>query len=153
MTFRDKVYTLREENAQSVTKHFISFRDNQGTFHDVEVSELLYIEFRKLERKNRNLQQSDERHKEFSVLTDETLGRRARFTPKSVDEIIIEKERSESLKRAIVELPEIQRRRFILHFEYELTYREIAKREGCSSTAIQDSLRRAREKIRKKMEV
>lgn len=80
MTFRDKVYTLREENTQSVARYYISFIDIQGGFHDVEVSELLYVEFRQLERKNRNLQQSDQRHKEFSELTDETLNRRARFT-------------------------------------------------------------------------
>ena len=63
MTFMDKVYTLRTEvHSKGKTSYFISFTDGQGEFYDLEVSELLFIEFRQMGRKNRNLQQSDWRH-------------------------------------------------------------------------------------------
>ena len=56
MTFMDKVYTLRAEvRANGDTSYFISFTDGQGEFYDLEVSEEFYVEFRQLERKNRNL--------------------------------------------------------------------------------------------------
>ena len=87
-TFRDKVYTLREEVSGDEAEYFISFTDGQGEHHDLEVSENLFIEFRQMERKNRNLEQSDERHREYSGISDETLNRRARVTPKSVEEIV-----------------------------------------------------------------
>lgn len=107
MAYRVKTYTLREEAAKNGTRYFISFKDGQGGNHELEVSEQFFIEFRQMERKNRNLLQSDERHKEFFELSDEALNRRARVTPKGVDELIIEQERSELLYRTIAALPEI----------------------------------------------
>lgn len=60
MTFMDKVYTLRTEvRGDGKTAYFISFTDGQGEFYDLEVSEPFFVEFRQMERKNRNLQQSD----------------------------------------------------------------------------------------------
>ncbi len=108
MVYRVKTYTLREEAAENGTRYFISFKDVQGGCHELEVSEQFFIEFRRMERKNRNLLQSDERHKGFFELSDEALNRRARVTPKGVDELIIEQGRSKLLRRAIAVLPEIQ---------------------------------------------
>ena len=57
MTFMDKVYTLRTEvRGDGKTAYFISFADGQGEFYDLEVSEPFFVEFRQMERKNRNLQ-------------------------------------------------------------------------------------------------
>ena len=56
MTFMDKVYTLRTEvRSDGKISYFISFTDGQGEFYDLEVSEPFFIEFRQMERKNRNL--------------------------------------------------------------------------------------------------
>lgn len=116
MAYRVKTYALREKATENGTRYFISFKDGQGGYHELEVSEQFFIEFRQMERRNRNLLQSDERHKEFFELSDEALNRRARVTPKGVDELIIEQERSELLRRTIAALPEIQRRRFLLYY-------------------------------------
>lgn len=152
MTFMDKVYTLRTEvRSDGKTSYFISFTDGQGEFYDLEVSEAFYIEFRQMERKNRNLLQSDERHKEFFELSDEALNRRARVTPKEVDELIIEQERSELLRRIIAALPEIQGRRFLLYYEYDFNYYEIAAMEHCTASSVGKSITRAKEKIKEQM--
>jgi len=50
---------VEESCADGVMKYFISFKDSTGVFQDLNVSEELYFAFRELERKNRNLQQSD----------------------------------------------------------------------------------------------
>lgn len=93
MTFMDKVYTLRTEvHSEGGTAHFISFTDGQGEFYDLEVSEPFFMEFRQMERKNRNLQQSDWRHREGWDLWDETLYKRAFGVPKSVEELIFDAE-------------------------------------------------------------
>ena len=46
MAYRVKAYTLREESTESGTRYFISFKD---------VSEQFFMEFRQMERRNRNL--------------------------------------------------------------------------------------------------
>ena len=149
MTFMDKVYTLRTEmRSDSKTAYFISFTDGQGEFYDLEVSEALYIEFRQMERKNRNLQQSDWRHQETSDLWDETLYKRAFRVPKSVEELIFDAEQRELLRKAISALPEIQRRRFLLYHEYDFNYRQIGEMEHCRPQSIMHSVTRAREKIK-----
>ena len=47
-----------------------------------------------------------------------------------------------------MELPEVQRRRFRLYFDYGLTYEQIGKIEGCSKMPVKRSIDRAIEKIR-----
>ena len=90
MAYKAKAYTLREESTESGIRYFISFKDGQGEHHELEVSEQLFFEFRQMERRNRNLLQWDERHREFSEVWDETLNRRALKLPKSIEEQMIE---------------------------------------------------------------
>ena len=125
MAYRVKAYTLREESTESGIRYFISFKDGQGEHHELEVSEQLFFEFRQMERRNRNLLQWDERHREFSEVWDETLNRRALKLPKSIEEQMIEAERAELLCKAVDRLPEIQRRRFLLYYEYEFNFYQI----------------------------
>ena len=149
MTFMDKVYTLRTEvRGDGKTAYFISFTDGQGEFYDLEVSEPFFMEFRQMERKNRNLQQSDWRHQEASDLWDETLYNRAFRVPKSVEELIFDAEQRELLNKAIAALPTTQRRRFLLYHEYNFNYRQIGEMEHCRPQSIRHSVIRAREKIK-----
>ena len=153
MTFMDKVYTLRTEvRGNGKTAYFISFTDGQGEFYDLEVSESFFVEFRQMERKNRNLQQSDWRHQEESDLWDETLYKRAFRVPKSVEELIFDAEQRELINKAIAALPEIQRRRFLLYHEYDFNYRQIGEMEHCRPQSIRHSVIRAREKIKAEIE-
>ena len=105
MAYKVKAYTLREESTESGIRYFISFKDGQGEHHELEVSEQLFFEFRQMERRNRNLLQWDERHREFSEVWDETLNRRALKLPKSIEEQMIEAERAELLCKAVDRLP------------------------------------------------
>ena len=110
------------------------------------------MEFRQMERKNRNLQQSDWRHQEASDLWDETLYNRAFRVPKSVEELIFDAEQRELLNKAIAALPTTQRRRFLLYHEYNFNYRQIGEMEHCRPQSIRHSVIRAREKIKAKIE-
>ena len=82
MAYRVKTYTLREEAAENGTRYFISFKDGQGDCHELEVSEQFFIEFRQMERRNRNLLQSNERHKEFVVIPAEIEGKKVEMIGK-----------------------------------------------------------------------
>ena len=151
MAYKAKAYTLREESTESGIRYFISFKDGQGEHHELEVSEQLFFEFRQMERRNRNLQQWDERHREFNEVWDETLYRRALRVPKSLDERMIEEERNELLSKAVDQLPEIQRRRFLLYYEYDFNFYQIAGMEHCTASAVQKSVSVAREKVKAEM--
>ena len=151
MAYRVKAYTLREESTESGTRYFISFKDGQEKHHELEVSERLFFEFRQMERRNRNLLQWDERHREFNEVWDETLYRRALRVPKSLDESMVEEERNETLCKAVGSLPEIQRRRFLLYYEYGFNFYQIAAMEHCTASAIQKSVAIAKEKVKAEM--
>ena len=92
--------------------------------------------FRRLELDERKIEGWDYRHREFSEIMEETLNWRAVRQPKSIEEVILEEERAELLQRIISKLPEMQRRRFLLHYEYEMTYKEIGKIEHCSQQSV-----------------
>lgn len=149
--FRYKSYTLREEVSEIGTRCFISFKDGQGEYHELEVSPAFYQEFRRLELNNRKIQNWDQRHREFSEVWDEMLNRRARVTPKTVEETMIESERNELLYKLIAALPAIQKRRFLLYHEYDLTYCQIGALEHCRPQSVRQSVIRAREKIKAQM--
>lgn len=141
-------YTIRFEETDGRKRYFVAFTDEQGNFRETEVTKAVYMEFCHFIKRERNLRRSDERHLEQSELTEETLCRRAVHKPKPVDEAVNDTIRMERLNRAIMELPEIQRRRFMLHFDLGLTYEQIGEMEGCTKMPIKRSIDRAIEKIR-----
>ena len=117
----------------------------------MEVSEQLFFEFRHMERRNRNLEQWNQWHREFNRVWDETLYRRALRVPKSLDERMIEKERNELFYKAVTQLPEIQRRRFLLYYEYDFNFYQVGGMEHCTASAVQKSVSVAREKVKAEM--
>lgn len=151
MAYRTKAYTLREETDEGGTKYFISFKDGQGDYHELEVSPAFYAEFRRLELDNRKLENWDWRHREFNEVWEETLQRRALRLPKSLDEILLDAERDGFLYRAIDALPETQKRRFLLHYDCGYTYPVIGRMEACSEGAARHSAILARDKVRAAM--
>lgn len=151
MWYRRRTYILREEVTENGTRYFISFKDGQDISHELNVPYDFYMAFRRLELDNRRLENWDWRHREFSEVRDETLNRRALRLPKAVDELIIEEEQAELLRKAIVALPEIQRRRLLLYYEYEYNYYEIAAMEHCTASSVGQSINRAKEKIKAQM--
>ena len=151
MAYKAKAYTLREESTESGARYSISFKDGQGESHELEVSEQLFLEFRQMERRNRNLQQWNQRHREFNEVWDETLYRRALRVPKTLDESMIEKERNELFYNAVARLPEIQRRRFLLYYEYDFNFYQIGEMEHCTASAVQKSVSVAKEKVKAEM--
>jgi len=143
-------YTIHIEKVDGIDHYYISFLDGNGVFNETEVSRSIYVEFCQFVKQARNLRRSDERHIEQSNLSDELLNKRALNPTRSIEEIFFSRARSEQLMLMITELPEIQRRRFILYYEFDLTYEQIAEIEDCSKMAVKYSVDIAREKILKK---
>ena len=151
MLYRTRAYMLRQVITEDGTQYFIDFKDGQGVLHELNVSYDFFMTFRRLELDNRKLENWDYRHREFNEVWDETLNRRALRLPKNVDELIIEEEQAELLYKAINALPEIQKRRFLLYYEYDYTFYEIGKMEHCRPQAVRCSVILSREKIKAQM--
>ena len=151
MWYRSRTYILREKVTENETRYFISFKDGQGISYELNVSYDFYMAFRRLELDNRKLENWDWRHRELSEVFDETLNRRALRLTKAVGELIMEEEQAELLYKAIGTLPEIQRRRFLLYYEYEYNYYEIAAMEHCTASSAGQSITRAKEKVKAQM--
>lgn len=59
---------------------------------------------------------------------------------------------SEMLRNALMELPEVQRRRFLLHHLERVPVKGLARMEGCSDRAIKYSLALARKNLREMLD-
>ena len=85
-------------------------------------------------------------------LTEEEINSRAAAPPhhaSSIEELIEERELEAMIMDAVNTLPEPQRRRFILHYKYELSYAQIAEVENCTFQAVAKSIVIAKQKIKR----
>jgi RNA polymerase sigma-70 factor (ECF subfamily) len=144
-------YSLEVIKGKNKDKYFVSFTDGDGEFQRVEINFDIYSALFELNKRDRNLTRSDERNIEHSELTDETLIRRAFEKPKGIEEILLEKEMKKLFWQAIGELPEIQRKRLLLYYDYGFTLKEIAIMENCSIPAIKYSIDIAKKKLEEKI--
>ena len=142
-------YTLRYEVVGGLTRYFVSFVDGAGVERETEVSRPVFAEFRRYIKIERNLRRWDERHLEQSELTEVALYNRALFPDKTVEETVFDNLQVKQFRAVLQKLSKTQRRRFVLHYEFGLTFEQIAKMEGCKSQAVHKCVSRVEEKIKK----
>lgn len=146
-----RIYTFYEKQIDGEKQYYVSFRNGLGEWQEVEVSQEIFKEMQNLMRKERNYIRSDERHLEYFELSEAVQHKRSVHIETNLEEQILSKLRMEELKAAIEALPSIQRRRFLLRYEMDMTYEQIAKIEGCTSRAVQHSVETAKKTIQKKL--
>jgi RNA polymerase sigma-70 factor (ECF subfamily) len=144
-------YTLRAELMAGLTHYYVSFADGHGEKRETEVSRPVYLEFLRFVKRERNLRRWDERHIENSDLADEAIFDRAVNPPKDMEDVVYENLRDEQLRHVIGKLPKIQRRRFLLHYEFGLTYAQIAEMEGCTQMPVKRSIDKAVTRFQEKI--
>ena len=95
----------------------------------------------------------DGRHRQLEVSLDAPAEEdQAPLDPPSrdvgADQILIERERAERIRRAVLSLPEKQRAAVLLHKYQEMDYAEIGRVLDCSESALKSLLFRAYETLR-----
>ncbi|MDE3168831.1 MAG: sigma-70 family RNA polymerase sigma factor [Acidobacteriota bacterium] len=97
----------------------------------------------------------DHRHQRMEVSIDapkndedESLPRELPARGMRIDERMIERDRTEFIRRAVLALPEKQRAAVVLHKYEDLEYAEIANVLECSESALKSLLFRAYESLR-----
>ncbi len=139
-------------NIWEVDKHYyISFTDGQGNLQEMEISRILYEVFDTFELVELSYLNEWDRHIEQSEVWESTLNDRAVQKIKDVEEIVFSNIQREKLYRAIKRLPDIQRRRLVLHFFGGYTYEQIARYEKCSKVSVKQSVDRAISRLKKEI--
>lgn len=144
--YRDNPYTLNEITINN--KYFISFRDSRGEYNNVEISKEIYKLFDYYELRNLSQMNEYDNHIEHSEIYENNLNKRAKEKEISLEDYIIQKYSFLELKKAIDELPAIQRERIKKYYFEEKNEYEIAEEEGVSHQEIHIGLDRARKKLK-----
>ena len=137
-------YTL----TQKEDKHFLSFRDGQAVFQELEITKELFEVLNHFELDDLSILNEWDRHIEHFEQTEQSLNRRAFFKAESVEETVLRSIEYERLHRAITQLPETQRRRLMLYYFEGLTYEQIARMEGCTIMPVKRSIDSAIKKLK-----
>ena len=138
-------YTLSVMNGHC----YLYFKDGFGISQQVEIDNALYCLFDKFELEDISYLNCISRHMEHFQLTDEALNDRTFYQPESLEESVEKRLEFESLHKAILKLPEAQKRRILLYFFCDKTYGQIAKMEGCKYQAVQCSIQAALKTLKK----
>ena len=148
--YRDNPYTLNEITINN--KYFISFRDSRGEYKNIEISKEIYELFDYYELRDISQMNEYDNHIEHSEIYENNLNKRAKEKEISLEDYIIQKYSFLELKKAIDELPAIERERIKKYYFEEKNEYEIAEEEGVSHQAIHIGLDRARNKLKEILE-
>ena len=143
-------------NPYSISKigdhYFLCFKDVQGISHKFEIGKTLYELFDCFELEDISYLNIWDRHIEQSELTESSMYSRAAHKSEPVENAAIRHIETKLLHSAIDKLPVIQRRRLKMYYFDELTYRQIAKKEGCTFQAVAKTIKAAEKQLKNLLE-
>lgn len=144
---KDNPYEIFTVGIDTDHPHFyVSFPARCGVKTCMEIEKELYDLFNQYELEDLSYLNEQDRHYLCSESGDIAFAES--YDDESVENAVISKMRSQALRSAIEELPEIQRRRLHLYYIDGLSYEEIARLERCTVMPIKRSIDRAKEKIK-----
>ncbi len=140
-------YTIFEKGGN----YYISFKDGQGILHKFAISKALYDAFDSFELDDLVYLNVVDRHIEQSEIWESTLNVRAVQKPEGIEEVVLKKLQAETLHTAMKKLPEMQRRRMQMYYFEDMTYEQIAKKEGCTKMPVKRSIEAGIERLKKEL--
>lgn len=147
---KDNPYEIFSVGIETDTPHFyVSFKDGQGVQICMEIEKAIFDLLDRFELDDLSFLNEWDRHIEHSELTEAELYARAIVDVESVEIAACKSICNEQLRRAIADLPEVQRRRLVMYYFDSLTYEEIAEKEGCTHPAVIKSVKTALSKLKK----
>lgn len=141
-------YTLevKENNC-----YILKFKDSRNVLQEISITKEVYDAFDSFELEDISQIHKIRKHIEYNEVYEESLYHRSSAETVSLEDEVESKILSEEIKSAINELNEIQKRRLIKYYFYNMTYEEIASEENCTKRAVKFSIDIGIEKISKKI--
>lgn len=129
----------------------ITYKTANGNRICVEVSTSVKELLEQSDRQIRSQRRQDRRHLDYVDFIDGLSGAAINVSQADVADLVMEMESNRRLYAAVNKLPEVQRRRLLLHFVDSLTYREIAKLEKVDFRTVGRSIERALVQLQKNL--
>lgn len=107
-----------------------------------------YLEINKLYNRNESKHQMREIRHSKRVETDTLM----RYETDTISEILNNSELKAKIEMALSILSPLAKKRFLMHYSEQLTYRKIAEKEGRNVKTIYESVQAARKKFLKNFE-
>ena len=149
---RDNPYTIFTTGIQTNSPHYwMSFTDNQGERYSLEICRELFDALDRFELDDLSVMNEIDNHYEHSDLTEESLNTRAANPPESLEDTVFTRLQYQKLHSAVLQLPEIQRRRVNLYYFGGYTFEQIALLENCTKRAVKRSVDLAVDTLRKNL--
>ena len=145
------VDTYNLEYVESENKYYISFKDSVDNEYKIEINKEIFETYKESKKSYIKIKNEFSRYIEHSELTEITLYNRCMQKNKKIEELIINEKETESITEVIWKLPNPQNRRVYMRVIEKFTISKIAKIEGCSKSAISQSVRLGIEKILKNL--
>lgn len=139
------------KKVKGIQKYFVMLPKSTQADELIEISEAVYWLLKSFQRDDWRQERSARRHLEYIALSDEEVADRCGAFVPSPEDMLYRQFLSERLRRAFLEIPSTQARRFLLHHGLDLTYREIGEIEGCTDRAIKHSVNLAKQKLQRIM--
>lgn len=127
----------------------ITYKTANGNRICVEVSTPVKELLEQSDRQIRSQRRQDRRHLDYMDFIDGLTDAAMNDPQTDAADLVIRMESYRQLYTAIGKLSETQRRRLLLHFADNLTYRQIAELEGVNPFAISHSIKRALTQLQK----
>lgn len=127
-------------------RYYIEFDDGEGMHHCVEVDVQTFKAFDRFELDDLSQMNETARHYSDSDDAEQSTGDDTTF------QTVLTHIEYEQLYSLINQLPETQKRRLLLYYFENYTYKQIAAIEGCKIQAIFDSIQVAKKFLKKNLE-
>lgn len=121
----------------------VTYKTANGNQICVEVSTPVKELLEQSDRQIRSQRRQDRRHIDYMDFIDCLTDADMSYPQIDVADFVIKMESYRQLYAAVNRLSETQRRRLLLHFVDNLTYRQIANMEGVNQAAISHSIKHA----------
>lgn len=124
----------------------VKYRNSDTTIIELDVAEDIAVTLETCYREEDNLARKWRyHHYSFDAVEYEGMEYAAPETPES---LMLEMESNERCNRALAQLTDVQRRRFVM-FMAGLSTHDIARREGANQKSVHESIEAARKKLKK----
>ena len=127
----------------------ITYKTANGNRVCVEVSTPIKELLEQSDRQIRSQRRQDRRHLDYMDFIDGLTDADMKDPQADAADLVMKMESYRQLYAAISKLSEVQRRRLLLHFVENLTYRQIAELEGVNPFAVSHSIKRALIQLKK----
>ena len=143
----DNPYILSKDEKNNI--YLVSFVDGTNTYRTVKITREIYEAMDSFERRDLKEMNEFDRHGEHCEVYENTLNIRNAEKDISLEDSIIYKSTLDELKKAINQLPELQKRRIKMYYFEDLNVYDIARIERISHQVIDKNIKKAIRNLQK----